>query len=107
MRNNELNNVKDALRQIANQLDVMTQTSGTPQASQATSQGMPLQIGYLLCFAGTIFFSIRTDWFFLLVINFSELEPARISCHTVAIKNLLKNYNNNKNERDKTNERFL
>ena len=37
----------------------MTQTSGTPQASQATSQGMPLQIGYLLCFAGTIFFF---DW---------------------------------------------
>ena len=107
MRNNELNNVKDALRRIADQLDVMTQTSGTPQASQATSQGMPLQIGYLLCFAGTIFFSIRTDWFFLLVINFFELEPARISCHTVAIKNLLKNYNNNKNERDKTNERFL
>ena len=57
---------------------------------------MPLQIGYLLCFAGTIFISIRTDWSFLLVINFSEVEPARISCHTVAIKNLLKNYNNNK-----------
>ena len=56
MSNNQLNNVKDALRRIANQLDVMTQTSGTPQASQATSQGMPLQIGYLLCFAGTIFF---------------------------------------------------
>jgi len=56
MSNNELNNVKDALRRIANQLDVMTQTPGTPQASQATSQGMPLQIGYLLYFAGTIFF---------------------------------------------------
>ena len=56
MSNNELNNVKDALRRIANQLDVMSQTSGTPQASQATSQGMPLQIGYLLYFAGTIFF---------------------------------------------------
>ena len=53
------------------------------------------------------FFSIRTDWSFLLVINFSKLEPARISCHTVAIKNLLKNYNNNKNKTDKTNERFL
>ena len=36
----------------------MSQTSGTPQASQATSQGMPLQIGYLLCFAGTIFFRL-------------------------------------------------
>ena len=47
------------------------------------------------------------DWFFLLVINFSVLEPARISCHTVAIKNLLKNYNYNKNETDKTNELFL
>ena len=61
MSNNELNNVKDALRQIANQLDVMSQTSGTPQASQATSQDIPLQIDYLMCFAGTIFFSIRTD----------------------------------------------
>ena len=29
MSNNELNNVKDALRQMANQLDVMCQTSGT------------------------------------------------------------------------------
>ena len=56
MSNNELNNVKDALRRIANQLDVMSQKSGTPQASQDTSQGMPLQIGYLLCFGGTIFF---------------------------------------------------
>ena len=37
MSNNELNNVKDALRRIANQLDVMSQTPGTPQASQATS----------------------------------------------------------------------
>ena len=37
MSNNELNNVKDALRRIANQLDVMCQTSGTPQASQATT----------------------------------------------------------------------
>ena len=54
MSNNELNNVKDALRRIANQLDVMSQTSGTPQANQASSQGMPLQIGYLLCFAGKI-----------------------------------------------------
>ena len=51
MSNDELNNVKDALRRIANQLDVMSQTSGTPQASQATNQGMPLQIGYLLCFS--------------------------------------------------------
>ena len=56
MSNNELNNVKDALRRIANQLDVMSQTAGTPHASQATSQGMSLQIGYLLYFAGTIFF---------------------------------------------------
>ena len=59
MSNNELKNIKDVLRRIANQLDVMSQTSWTPQASQATSQGrqgMPLQIGYLLCFAGTIFF---------------------------------------------------
>ena len=45
---------KDALRRIANQLDVMTQTSGTPQASQ----GMPLQIGYLLCFADNFFFRL-------------------------------------------------
>ena len=74
MSNNELNNVKDALRRIANQLDVMSQTSGTPQASQATSQGMPLQIGYLLRFAGTIFFSIKIDWFFLLVIKFSDFQ---------------------------------
>ena len=74
MSNNELNNVKDALRRIANQLDVMSQTSGTPQASQATSQGMPLQIGYLLRFAGTIFFSIGIDWFFLLVIKFSDFQ---------------------------------
>ena len=58
MSNDELNNVKDALRRIANQLDVMSQTSGTPQASQATSQGMPLQISHLLCFAGTIFFRL-------------------------------------------------
>ena len=56
MSNNELNNVKDALRRIANQLDVTSQTAGTRQASQATSQGMSLQIGYLLYFAGTIFF---------------------------------------------------
>lgn len=74
MSNNELNNVKDAFRRIANQLDVTSQTSGTPQASQATSQGIPLQIGYLLRFAGTIFFAIRTDWFFLLVIKFSDFQ---------------------------------
>ena len=35
MSNNELNNGKDALRRIANQLDVVCQTSGTAQASQA------------------------------------------------------------------------
>ena len=58
MSNSELNNVKDALGRIANQVDVMSQTSATPQASQATSQGMPRQIGYLLCFAGTIFFRL-------------------------------------------------
>ena len=52
MSNNELNNVRDALIRIANRLDVMSQTAGTRQASQATSQGMSLQIGYLLYFAG-------------------------------------------------------
>ena len=52
MSKNELNNVKDALRRIGDQLDVMSQTAGTRQASQATSQGMSLQIGYLLYFAG-------------------------------------------------------
>ena len=65
MSNNELNNVKDSLRRIANQLDVMSQTSETPQARQATSQGMPLQIGYLLCFAGTIFFFDKERLVFL------------------------------------------
>ena len=48
----------------------------------------------ICCVLREQFFSIRTDWFFLLVINFSELEPARISCHTVAIKNLLQNTTN-------------
>ena len=36
-----------------------------------------------------------------------KFEPERISCHTVTIKNLLKNYNNNKNETNKTNELFF
>ena len=44
------------------------------ERGQATSQGKPLQIGYLLRFAETIFFSIRTDWFFLLVIKFSDFQ---------------------------------
>ena len=37
MSNNELSNVEDTLRRIANQLDLMCQTSGTAQASQATT----------------------------------------------------------------------
>ena len=37
MSNNELNNIKDALQRIANQLDVMCQMSRTPRASQATT----------------------------------------------------------------------
>ena len=37
MSNNELNHGKDALRRIANQLDVVCQTSGTAQASQAAT----------------------------------------------------------------------